>query len=92
MLNTQKRLQNRHMLNAAGGELPTDKAFIQRAAMRAITGSLDSGETVCKERVEADLAMLEWILHPGNPSDIAREQKTAAAAQLTMLKEQHSRH
>ena len=45
-----------------------------------------------EERVEADLAMLEWILHPGNPSDIAREQKTAAAAQLTMLKEQHSRH
>jgi hypothetical protein len=91
MLNTQKRLQNRHLLNAAGGTLPTDKAFIERAALRAITGSLDAGETVSRERVEADMAMLEWLLHPGNPSDIAQEQKLAAVAQLEMLKAQNSK-
>jgi hypothetical protein len=86
MMNALKRLQNRHNLNSRT-EVSADKAFLERAVQRAITGSLDPGETICGERVAADKATLEWILHPGCSFELPAEQRTAATTQLQRLRD-----
>jgi hypothetical protein len=84
MMKAQKRLQNRHLLNASGGE-ELDQAAVARAVSRAISGALDAGETVSRERFEADVATLQYILHAGAPVALADEQRKAATTQLEML-------
>ena len=87
MMKAQKRLQNRHMLSRSALESgeDLDKAAIERAVKRAISGALDPGETVSRERFEADLATLQWILHAGAPVDLDEAARKAATTQLEML-------
>ena len=89
MMKAVRRLQNRHLLSSASasgdGSAPLDKASIDRAVTRAISGALDAGETVSRERFEADVATLQWVLHPMCPRETSAEQAVAAAAQLEML-------
>jgi hypothetical protein len=87
MMMALQRLQNRHTLNSNASLSPAflalaDRAFLERAVQRAITGSLDPDETVCSERVAADKATLEWILHQGCSFELSTEERTAATAQL----------
>jgi len=89
MARAVRRLQNRHLLSSAsasgqGGE-PLDEAAIDAAVARAISGALDEGQSVSRERFEADVATLQWVLHPGCPRATPMEQAVAAAAQLKML-------
>jgi len=93
MMKAQKRLANRHLLrSSAATEGDLDKAAIERAVVQAISGALPAGETtVSRERFEADLATLQWILHPGVARSerfevaLTGEQRAAATAQLAML-------
>eukprot|EP00325_Prymnesiales_sp_UTEX-LB-985_P020924 CAMPEP_0174716464 /NCGR_PEP_ID=MMETSP1094-20130205/24268_1 /TAXON_ID=156173 /ORGANISM="Chrysochromulina brevifilum, Strain UTEX LB 985" /LENGTH=308 /DNA_ID=CAMNT_0015916229 /DNA_START=27 /DNA_END=953 /DNA_ORIENTATION=- len=98
MMSTQKALRDRWMHdgmgNAPGGGKPTDtKSFIEHAAAHAISGTLTEDEAVSRERVEADVAMLHWILHPNStfaemfPSE---DDRKAARAQLDKLEELRS--
>ena len=87
MMMALQRLHNRHTLNSNATLSPAflnsaDSAFLERAVQRAITGSLDPDESICRERVAADKATLEWILHQGCSFELSTEERTAATAQL----------
>ena len=74
------------MFDGQGGAPPSDtKAFIQLATARAVSGTLDVGESVSKERVDADVATLQWVLHSGSPFELPEEQRVAARVQLDKL-------
>ena len=53
----------RRVSDGVGGAPPTDsKAFIQYVTGRALSGAIDEGETLSQERLEADVATLEWMV------------------------------
>jgi len=86
MMSSQKVLRDKWMFDGQGGAPPSDtKAFIQLATARAVSGTLDVDESVSKERVDADVATLQWVLHPGSPFELPEEQRAAARVQLDKL-------
>ena len=86
MMNSQKALRDRWMFDGVGGAPPSDsKGFIELATARAISGTLAPEEVLSKERVEADVCTLAWILTPGSPFKLPNEQCEGARAQLERL-------
>lgn len=91
MMKSNVRLRDRHMLSTYHSEPPADpKAFIEQAVSRAISGVMAADETVSKKRVEADMATLLWLLHPGNTFELPQERRTAAEAQLELIRSNSS--
>ena len=94
MVKAQKRLASHDLLRtSAAAEVDLDKAAIERGVVLAISGVLPEGSaSVSRERFEADLATLEWILHPGVAQSerfqvaLTDEQRVQATTQLAMLK------
>lgn len=81
----QKALHEESWMVALHGNTAETKAFMDRAAACAISGLLLEGEAIRKERVEADLATLHYMLLPGSPFDLPEESRNAAATQLALL-------
>jgi len=81
----QKAYHEESWMVALHGNTEETKAFIDRAAACAISGLLFDGEIVCKERVEADIATLHYMLLPGSPFNLPEESRNAATTQLALL-------
>jgi hypothetical protein len=60
---------------ALHGESRDTKAFIDRAAAFAIAGALTDEDGLSKERVEADVATLQYILLPGSPFELLKLER-----------------
>ena len=80
------RYQERWMV-ALHGTAAETKAFIDRAAMLAISGTLEQDEGLSKERVDADVATLHYLLLPGSPFDLPEADRSKAESQLDKLKQ-----
>lgn len=69
----------------------TAEAFIQQATSQAITGTLQPGDSeVLKERIEADIAALEWVKLAAAAGVLSLTEDVVALGgelQLTRLKE-----
>ena len=85
MFTALKALHEERWMVALHGEQRDTKAFIDSAAAGAISGALAAGEPVGKERVDADVATLQYILLAGSPFELAEEERKMAEAQLEKL-------
>jgi hypothetical protein len=95
MMDTQRRLR----AAKSGGDMSTMATqitgsvedFIQKATMRAMAGLLEEGdERFLKERVEADIAALEWVRLAHKAGALSLTEDVVALGgelQLTRLKE-----
>ena len=80
-----KSLHHERWMVALHGTAEDTKAFLDRAAKQAICGSLDDGEPISKERVEADVVTLQYVLLAGSPFKLPDGDRSAAKAQLEKL-------
>jgi len=90
MFTALKGLHEERWMVALHGDSKDRKSFIDRAAACAISGALANGDLVSKERVEADVATLQYILLPGSPFELPEEERTQAQAQLEKLERSHT--
>jgi len=85
MFTALKELHQERWMVALHGESRDTKAFIDRAAAFAIAGALTDEDGLSKERVEADVATLQYILLPGSPFELPEEECSQAREQLEKL-------
>lgn len=85
MMAALKSLHAERWMVALHGRSEDTKDFIDRAGAFALSGLLDKGEAISKERVEADVATLHYMLLPGSPFTMSDEEQAAARAQLEKL-------
>ena len=86
MMTAQKALhQERYMVAMHGAEADT-KGFVDKVVALAISAVLEPDEPAAtKERVEADVATLQYVLLGGSPFELPDDQRVAARAQLEKL-------
>jgi len=85
MMGALKALHAERWMVALHGRPQDTKDFVDRAAALALSGLLEKGEAISRERVEADMASLHYMLMPGSPFVLSDEERAAAHAQLEKL-------
>ena len=71
---------------ALHGDAGDTKSFINRAVALAISGALEAEEGgVTKQRVEADVATLHYVLLQGSPFELSDESRMEAEARREKL-------
>ena len=89
MMEQQKALRNRWLAEGHGSVPPYEgAAFVQYVTSRALAGALSDGEELTRERVEADVATLEWMLlaHAEGQLPLPDDASEGAASQLERLR------
>ena len=95
MMEEQKRLRDRWIHDGTGKAPPHEgKAFIQFVTGRALAGALEPEEELCKERIEADVATLEWMILADQAGELQLpvEGREGAHSQLERLKTVRGSH
>eukprot|EP00322_Chrysochromulina_rotalis_P002407 CAMPEP_0115852980 /NCGR_PEP_ID=MMETSP0287-20121206/13272_1 /TAXON_ID=412157 /ORGANISM="Chrysochromulina rotalis, Strain UIO044" /LENGTH=295 /DNA_ID=CAMNT_0003307051 /DNA_START=12 /DNA_END=899 /DNA_ORIENTATION=+ len=90
MFSALRELHQERWMVALHGESKDTKSFIDHAVASAISGALTEDEGVSKERVEADVATLQYVLLPGSPFELPDTERDMARTQLEKLSTSHS--